>query len=75
MVTKALSLKLSTDKENVFINKYISWIEFNKRVLNEAYDKKTPLHDKIKFLSITTSNLDEFFMIRVGGLKTRLKNG
>ena len=50
--------------KNIF-NRELSWIEFNYRVLEEALDEKQPLFEKIKFLSIFSSNLDEFIMIRV----------
>ena len=51
-----------------YTNRELSWVLFDYRVLNEARDKSIPLFERLKFLSITASNLDEFFMIRVGSL-------
>lgn len=58
-----------------YTNRELSWILFNKRVLSEARDKQIPLFERLKFLSITASNLDEFFMIRVASLKDMVHAG
>ena len=63
------------EKPEYFVNRELSWLKFDARVLSEARDKAVPLFERLKFLSITSSNLDEFYMVRVASLKDQVHAG
>ena len=71
-VAEAPARKFSAPEN--FINRELSWLEFNRRVLEEAQDATQPLIERVKFLTIFSANLDEFFEIRVAGIKQQIES-
>ena len=67
--------KKNFEKPEYYVNRELSWLKFDERVLSEARDKSLPLFERLKFLSITSSNLDEFFMVRIASLKDMVNAG
>ena len=76
-IAEPLSSPSEVDLEDpaLYLNRELTWLEFNRRVLHEADDERTPLLERVKFLAIVSSNLDEFFMKRIGGLKQQVGAG
>ena len=69
------ALQFDLTESRWYLNRELTWLEFNKRVLHEAEDDRTPLLERLKFIAIVSSNLDEFFMKRIGGLKQQIGAG
>jgi polyphosphate kinase len=67
--------RAAREQQGPVLNRELSWVEFNARVLNEARDARSPLLERVKFLAIFASNLDEFFQVRVSGLRRQFASG
>src|SRR5437868_13320186 len=74
-MTTTTTSGLALDDPSLYFNRELSWLEFNRRVLEEAQDPSVPLLDRLKFLAIFESNLDEFYMVRIGSVQQKAQLG
>lgn len=73
--TKSTNSAINLSDPQYYFNRELSWLEFNRRVLAEALDERTLLLERLKFMAIFSSNLDEFFMVRIAALKKQVEAG